>query len=46
MHTVRREDVISINLLTLESHAQLVVAEGQNLNEICVQKPLNATALT
>ena len=46
MHTVRREGVININPFTLKLHAQLDVAEDQNLNEICVRKPLNATALT
>jgi hypothetical protein len=46
MHTVTCEDVISINPFTLQLHAQLDVAEDQNLNEICVRKSLNATALT
>ena len=46
MHTIRREDVINTNPFTLELHPQLDVAEDQNLNEICIRKPLNATALT
>jgi len=46
MHTIRREDVINANPFILELHAQLDVAEDQNLSEICIRKPLNATALT
>jgi hypothetical protein len=46
MHTVRCEDFINIHIFTLELHAQLDVAEDQNLNEICIRKPLNAIALT
>lgn len=46
MHTIRPENVININPFTMELHAQLDAAEDQNLNEICVRKPLNATALT
>jgi hypothetical protein len=46
MYTIRREVVIKTNPFTFELDAQLDVAEDQNLNEICVRKPLNATALT